>query len=156
MRFSRGELASQLRNPMDGKRVYILLLQESDNSLVKSSLRCDPWNSIHKWFMKVQKNSTPHCFNSVAGQAIVDAVVPVLSPQFLRQIQNRDFSTESEWEKRFNRYTYIMMLDQYVECGSKNRFCRAVCPARFLEEVGHASISLYHCILYKHIYILLN
>lgn len=112
------QLASQLRNPMEGKRLYVLLLQESKNTQVKSSLRCDPWNSIHKWFMKV------------------DAVVPVLSPQFLRQIQNRDFSRESEWEKRYNRFAYSMMLDQYVEYGSKNRFCRAVCPARFLEEVS--------------------
>ncbi|XP_063858034.1 uncharacterized protein LOC135099567 [Scylla paramamosain] len=85
------QLASQLRNPMEGNRLYVLLLQESKkNTQVKSSLRCDPWNSIHKWFIKV------------------DAVLPVLSPQLLRQIQNRDFSREiqnrdfsreSEWEK---------------------------------------------------------
>ncbi|XP_063883915.1 uncharacterized protein LOC135112894 isoform X2 [Scylla paramamosain] len=111
------QLASQLRNPMEGNRLYVLLLQESKkNTQVKSSLRCDPWNSIHKWFIKV------------------DAVLPVLSPQLLRQIQNRDFSRESEWEKRYNCFAHSMMLDQHVEYGSKNGFCRAVCPARFPEE----------------------
>ncbi|XP_063862072.1 uncharacterized protein LOC135107742 isoform X1 [Scylla paramamosain] len=118
------QLASQLRNPMEGNRLYVLLLQESKkNTQVKSSLRCDPWNSIHKWFIKV------------------DAVLPVLSPQLLRQIQNRDFSRESEWEKRYNRFAHSMMLDQHVEYGSKNGFCRAVCPARFPEETSSSSSS---------------
>ncbi|KAK8373136.1 hypothetical protein O3P69_011276 [Scylla paramamosain] len=118
------QLASQLRNPMEGNRLYVLLLQESKkNTQVKSSLRCDPWNSIHKWFIKV------------------DAVLPVLSPQLLRQIQNRDFSRESEWEKRYNCFAHSMMLDQHVEYGSKNGFCRAVCPARFPEETSSSSSS---------------
>ncbi len=65
-------------------------------------------------------------------------MVTVLSPQLLRQIKDRDFSGESEWDKRYNRFPHSM-LDQHVEYGSKNRFCRAVCPARFLEEVGDAS-----------------
>ncbi|XP_063855671.1 uncharacterized protein LOC135097650 isoform X2 [Scylla paramamosain] len=104
---------------------------------VKSSLRCDPWNSIHKWFIKV------------------DAVLSVLSPQLLRQIQNRDFSREiqnrdfsreSEWEKRYNRFAHSMMLDQHVEYGSKNGFCRAVCPARFPEERCQRSDAFTHAV----------
>ncbi|KAK8373050.1 hypothetical protein O3P69_011702, partial [Scylla paramamosain] len=80
----------------------------------------------------------------------VDAVLPVLSPQLLRQIQNRDFSREiqnrdfsreSEWEKRYNCFAHSMMLDQHVEYGSKNGFCRAVCPARFPEETSSSSSS---------------
>ncbi|XP_063857535.1 uncharacterized protein LOC135099027 isoform X3 [Scylla paramamosain] len=123
------QLASQLRNPMEGNRLYVLLLQESKkNTQVKSSLRCDPWNSIHKWFIKV------------------DAVLPVLSPQLLRQIQNRDFSRESEWEKRYNRFAHSMMLDQHVEYGSKNGFCRAVCPARFPEERCLRSDAFTHAV----------
>ncbi|XP_063855455.1 uncharacterized protein LOC135097462 isoform X2 [Scylla paramamosain] len=123
------QLASQLRNPMEGNRLYVLLLQESKkNTQVKSSLRCDPWNSIHKWFIKV------------------DAVLPVLSPQLLRQIQNRDFSRESEWEKRYNCFAHSMMLDQHVEYGSKNGFCRAVCPARFPEERCLRSDAFTHAV----------
>ncbi|KAK8373129.1 hypothetical protein O3P69_017360 [Scylla paramamosain] len=43
-------------------------------------------------------------------------------------------SAERVREKRYNCFAHSMMLDQHVEYGSKNGFCRAVCPARFPEE----------------------
>ncbi|KAG0717559.1 hypothetical protein GWK47_054177 [Chionoecetes opilio] len=125
------KLASTLRNPgTSGRRLNVLLLQQSDNKTVKNSLRVDPWNSIHKWF------------------TMIDAVVPVLSPQFLLQIQNRDLDTGRGWEKRYNRYVYSMILDQYVEYGSKNYSCRAMCPARFQNEVTNNEL-LRHSGLFK-------
>lgn len=65
----------------------------------------------------------------------MNVVVPVLSPQYLRQIQNRDTDETVGCEQRYNRYVYRMLLDQFVDKGSKNYFCRAVCPARYLCEV---------------------
>ncbi|KAK8373176.1 hypothetical protein O3P69_011287, partial [Scylla paramamosain] len=92
--------------------------------------------------LSIQRDPQVLVVESCLDSVPVDAVLPVLSPQLLRQIQNRDFSRESEWEKRYNCFAHSMMLDQHVEYGSKNGFCRAVCPARFPEEVGDASTCM--------------
>lgn len=79
----------------------------------------------------------------------MDVVVPVLSPQFLRQIQNLDMEdtdgTEGrrDFEKHCNRYVYRMLLDQFVESGCKNFSCRAVCPGQYLREVGDEALLVY-------------
>ncbi|XP_069185981.1 uncharacterized protein [Procambarus clarkii] len=113
------KVADQLRNPtLPRGRVGVLLLSESTMDTVASQLRIDPGNSIHKWFKQV------------------DFVVPVLSPQFLRQIQNQDWDSNCMDEKRYNRFVYRLTLDHYVNKGSRNYKCRPLCPSEYHSEDG--------------------
>lgn len=118
------KFVAYLKSPVSDRSVRVVLLQESQNTNVQAWLEIDPYNSIHKWFLSV------------------DVVVPVLSPQLLRQIQNLDTDdtdardARRDLEKNCNRYVYRMMLDQFVEIGCKNFSCRAVCPGRYLSEVN--------------------
>ncbi|XP_047498640.1 uncharacterized protein LOC125045437 [Penaeus chinensis] len=112
------EVVEQLRNPLTSRgRVGVLLLMGDVASTVAANLRVDPHNSIHKWFKQVR------------------FVVPVLSPQFLKQIQNRDRSNQCIEEKIYNRFVYRLTLDDYVANMSRNTKCRPLYPSCYHKEV---------------------
>ncbi|XP_053651814.1 uncharacterized protein [Cherax quadricarinatus] len=116
------KVADQLRNPqLPRGKIGVLLLSEPAGPVARQ-LRIDPCNSIHKWFKQV------------------DFVVPVLSPQFLRQIQNRDWDSNCVDERRYNRFIYRLTLDHYVHKGSRNYKCRPLCPAEYFSEVMQSEL----------------
>ncbi|XP_071550039.1 uncharacterized protein [Panulirus ornatus] len=119
------KVVNQLRNPLSERgRIGVLLLDETSADSVGHQLRKDPCNSIHKWFKQV------------------DYVVPVLSPQFLRQIQNRDWESNREKEKRYNRYVYRLTLDDYVCKESRNYKCLALCPSKYIKEIDKSELVM--------------
>ncbi|KAG7174553.1 hypothetical protein Hamer_G016458 [Homarus americanus] len=108
----------QLRNPLTSRgKVGVLLLTDPDNYIVARQLTIEGCNSIHKWFKQV------------------NFVVPVLSPKFLLQIQNRDDDNTNKEEKLYNRFVYRLLLDHYVSRGSKNLKCRPLYPVEFSRQV---------------------
>ncbi|MCL4126334.1 UNVERIFIED_CONTAM: hypothetical protein GTU68_036087 [Idotea baltica] len=113
-------VANELRSDLwRNKKIKIVMLGDPD---IKRKLIMDTSNTLHKWFNQVQY------------------VVPVLSPQYLKQIQNLD-TTESDQEAALlNRLVYKFTLDQYVSFGSRNRRCRPLCPNAFAKEVRSSSV----------------
>ncbi|KAK3885479.1 hypothetical protein Pcinc_010314 [Petrolisthes cinctipes] len=104
-------VARQLRSPESERGVVQVLQLTGDiTNAVAINLRTDPFNCIHKWFKQVR------------------FIVPVLSPQLLAQTQNHDVGKKESKDHIYNRFVYRMMQDQYVNNGSRNTRCRAVCP----------------------------
>ncbi|XP_068241094.1 uncharacterized protein [Palaemon carinicauda] len=110
--------ADQFKRGRENQReIGVLILTPAHASEGTNALLQDPWNTIHKWFKQV------------------DYVVPVLSKQFLRQIQVRDSDPSTVQEMQYNRYVYRLMLDDYVSNMSKNYKCRALCLHKDMSEI---------------------
>lgn len=65
----------------------------------------------------------------------------MLSPQFLKQIQNRDRSNQCIEEKIYNRFVYRLTLDDYVANMSRNTKCRPLYPSCYHKEVSSFSFT---------------
>ncbi|CAL4253912.1 unnamed protein product [Meganyctiphanes norvegica] len=107
-------VAGYFRNPENGHGIIGVLMFREKRELWNTIL-ADPCNTIHKWFKQV------------------DFIVPILSPKFLKQIQNLDTSNDDDL--KLNRFIYRLTLDEYVSIGSLNKRCRAIVPSHFASEV---------------------
>lgn len=115
--------AHQFRMPQGARKaIGVMILTSASSADIANALLEDPGNSIHKWFKQV------------------DFVVPVLSPQFLRQLQDRDSDPDTLQERQYNRYLYRMLLDDYVAKMSKNYKCRALYVPEYCTEVRSSEL----------------
>ncbi|XP_076069960.1 uncharacterized protein LOC143041789 [Oratosquilla oratoria] len=103
------KVAEQLRKPISARPVIgALILQDSLHLLANGSN-----NTLMGWF------------------EMVDYIVPILSPQFLKQTQNQDPYDVL----RHNRVLYDTMLNEYIKNGSLNYRCRPLCPEKYYKKV---------------------
>ncbi|RXG73593.1 hypothetical protein Avbf_02946 [Armadillidium vulgare] len=110
------ELKGHITN---GQEMKVLMI---GNPQLKRALAMDPSNTLHKWFNQVRY------------------VVPVLSPQYLKQIQNLDTAENCREIGLYNRLIYRFTLDQFVKFGSRNLRCRPICPDSYFPEVQNSSV----------------
>ncbi|KAF2357711.1 Death-like domain [Trinorchestia longiramus] len=113
------KLCAQLRAGGGRGRIGVLLLQEQEHVLLQ-----DPHSLLYKWFTQV------------------DYIVPVLSPELLRQISGWSAAgvRPSTLGGRgatalLNRFVYRLTLDQYVAMAARNKRCRPVVSAFHSKQV---------------------
>ncbi|KAB7502238.1 hypothetical protein Anas_14436 [Armadillidium nasatum] len=110
------ELKDHITN---GQEMKVLMI---GNPQLKRALAMDPSNTLHKWFNQVRY------------------VVPVLSPQYLKQIQNLDTAENCREIGLYNKLIYRFTLDQFVKFGSRNLRCRPLCPDSYFSEVQNSAV----------------